>query len=243
MSHLVAALCTVALCALGVVGSGCGAGGGATPAAASTVALPQAPVDKAQAVAYAHAVNLRSSDLPGMEVTKPESESPQHGEDAELAKCVGRESEQNQVLDMNSALFRARGNGQYATVQSDVTVFKSQADVKRDFAATQTAAGQACITQFLKRSLSGLRSSRLHSGAPAFTWSTTRIAGTQGSYAVRITVRLHVKRTAAPTHLYTDILVFAYGPAEIGLETFASPRPLPSATEARLLTSLLARAR
>lgn len=239
---MTATLCTLALCALGVMGSGCGAGTSATPAVASTVALPHAPVGKAQAVAYAHTVNLRSSDLPGMEVAKQESEHPTQGGEAELTKCVGRASEQNQVLDMDSALFRAGGSGQVATVQSDVTVFKSQADVKRDFAATQTAVGQACITRFLKRSLGKLGASR-HNGAPAFTWSTTRIMGTQGSYGVRIVVPLHVKRTGASTHLYTDILVFAYGPAEIGLETFDSPRPLPSATEERLLTLLLERAK
>src|ERR1700693_3081577 len=47
--------------------TGCGGGGSATAANGST----GAPITKAQAVAYAGAVNLRASDLPQMLISAP----------------------------------------------------------------------------------------------------------------------------------------------------------------------------
>ena len=49
-----------------VVGCGGSASAPATPATSE-------PITKAQATAYAHAVNLRAADLPGMSIASPEA--------------------------------------------------------------------------------------------------------------------------------------------------------------------------
>jgi hypothetical protein len=177
-----------------------------------------------------------------MAATKPEGVSHEGGSDGEFSKCTGHPNSENQVADIHSPHFRAQASGETVTVQSSVSVFSSPAAAARDFAIVQTARGQACVTRLLKRSLSKLNSSRLRTGRATFTWATDHIPGTQGSFAIRVILPLHLTERRIIVPVYVDILAFASGPTEITLETLGLPQPVPTATETRLLTVLLRRA-
>jgi hypothetical protein len=177
-----------------------------------------------------------------MRATKPEGPGRESGSDAEFAKCTGHPNNENQVAGIHSPDFAAQASGETVTVQSSVSVFSSPAAAARDFAIVRTAAGKACVTRMLKRSLGKLNSRRLRIGRPAFTWATSHIPGTQGSFAISIVLPLHLTGHRLTVPAYMDILAFASGPTEVALETFGLPRPVPTATEERLLTLLLQRA-
>jgi hypothetical protein len=65
--------------------------------------------------------------------------------------------------------------------------------------------------------------------------------GTTGSFGLRISTPITLHHVSVP--FYMDFLGFVYGPAEVTLASFSLPEPFPAATEERLFSLLLARAK
>jgi hypothetical protein len=106
-----AAVTGLALVAVGGVLAGCG--GNNAPATSTTQSV-SAPITKAQARAYARAINLRAADLPRMNAGKPEHEgkAPTRLELA-LAHCDGELNPQLRVLNRVSPTFTSSAEGEY----------------------------------------------------------------------------------------------------------------------------------
>ncbi len=238
--------------ALGVVAlaallPGCGSGGSSSAAtaatgtqrAASAHVPPAARMSKAQALAYAHAVNLRAANVPGTHAGGVERE---HHGSGDVARCIGLDRPGN-VMEVHSPSFESKEPGEYLGVESEVTVLPSAAAAARVVAAFHSHRTQACIGRIVEHSLSKLNRSRVHLGKPSFTWTFANIPGTEGSYAARFILPITSVKTGISSAYYIDVLGFVSGPAVVELLVASIPQPYSSASEERLLSLLLSRAK
>ncbi len=214
------------LIGMGGLLAGCGAGlsisaHGATPS-------PGAPITRAQATSYAHAVNLHPRDVPGMNSeSSEEPEEPANPSSlTELSLCAGGAQ---RVVNVSSPTFGSERRPVWV-VFSDVRVVPSEALANTDIAALHSVRGRACFG----RSLGG-SSSRV---------TVTSLPVAQGDTALRskIAPKKTIEHGVRTETKYLDYFSFAVGPAEIELITLGVSRPAPWALEQRLLALLHRRA-
>jgi hypothetical protein len=199
----------------------------------------QRGIARAEAVAYAHAVNLRPSDVPGMSGVVGHEQNgqivnfrltPERG-------CGAEDSGEEFVV--YSGIFRRSSRGQRGRVvgayrslpaeglHSRVAVMQSTAEQERDFAASlcdharSEAARGVTRSQDLPSPLPGLRVLGVRS------W---RVAPKSVFGIANVT-------------LYDDHFSFVVGPAEIVLNLNSAPRPPSPELERRLLSLLYNRAK
>ncbi len=201
-------------------------------------------VTKAQAVAFAQAVNLRASDLPGAK-TFPMGELSGHPIGAsreEQLLCSQSKVPSRRVGGAASAL---SGAG-YPFVASVVLVMRSEAFAKAEVVALSTGRGHACLARQLGRVESVEGERKVTSFAAKVTFVPVAKALGPGAIALHVLAELppaHEKdeRQSKATFTHVDAAIFRVGPAEIFFLTFGV-RPFPPATEDRLLTLLHSRA-
>lgn len=221
------------LAGAGGLATGCG---GANSAPKTGASGASSAVTKAHASAYAHAVNLRAADVPGLAFVSAETETAKGGFATELTRCGGA-LPGTQAGSIHSARF-TRGSGPgLETVKSGVQVVASAAVAARNVAANQSAGVRACFARAV-RSLGPAPD--LH---VAISSLPTRLAGVEASFGLRIGV-VSTPPRERPFRVYQDILGFASGPAEIALTTTRTrvSGTTPSASERRLLSLLYRRA-
>jgi hypothetical protein len=213
----------------------------ASVSASSPARAARTPVSRAQAVALAHAINLRAADVPGM--APIESEGTGHeGTGVKLEECAGvRGLKRDETASVKSPLFGVEAAGEKTTVRSSVTVWKTAAAAAREVNILQNAHTRACVAQIFDASAARAKLTGARVGHPTFSWASGRLSGTQGSVALRITVPYTSLSTGATVDGYFDIFEYVDGPVDIGLTARSEISPIPSSTENRLLTLLLDR--
>jgi hypothetical protein len=220
----IAATCPL-LAATAVLVAGCGASGHSA----------SVPITRAQAVAFARAVNLRSGDVPGMHGFGGRETNgsvvsfrltPTHG-------CGYADS--GEEFDVYSPVFRRldrrRVGGGYLSLpaeglHSKVAVKQRAAEQERDFSAhvcdeaQSEAAGRSTRTQALPSPLPGVRmlGERTRRAVPKDVFGTSNVA------------------------LYSDRFSFVVGAAEVVLVVSSAPGPPHAELERRLLSLLYDRA-
>jgi hypothetical protein len=248
MRLLAPAVLSLALVAVGGVLAGCG--GNNAPAASATQSV-SAPITKAQAAAYAHAVNLRASDLPDMDVSKPEHEekAPTHT-GLQLARCAGELDPLPRVLARSSPRFTSpveEGEEEQAkeVISSSVEVLPTPAVAAEHNAAQISPRGLNCIRRYIPASLAKGNTRRLHYGPVTIHRLHNPLPGVAGSFAVEITtsvIGVPSQIAATPPHVYIDVLGFISGACEINLDAVGFPQPVPEEAEQRLMSVLYSRA-
>jgi hypothetical protein len=183
---------------------------------------------RGEAIAFAHAVNLRPSDVPEMHSFRGGHEANGSIVDFELTPQGGcGVSDRGERFDLYSPVFSTnRGDPQRLPAEglhSKVAVMHSVGEQKRDFAAhacdvTRTKVANG--TESLASPLPGLRVLALR---------TRRIAPRYMFGAVGVTQ-------------YSDRFSFLAGPAEVTLAVSSAPRPPRAVLERRLLSLLYERA-
>lgn len=236
----------VVLVVTAVLVAGCG-----SSTHASSISAPvgaDKPIADAQTVAYAHAVNLRASDVPELVPAARQKE----GTGIFLGRCE-MPAGSREVLGIPSQGFRfeaglpttARSSYHKESVRSVVYVMKSPTLAAHALAMALGSVGQACFRRAffgagIDRSKSG-RAEPLFSHVKILTWRT-QVPGVQ-IQGIRMTASLGAvfagTRNRQP--YYEDILGFVSGPSEIFLKVTSSPSD-PAATERRLLALLHTRA-
>jgi hypothetical protein len=206
--------------------AGCGA---SAPASTS--------IEKTQALAYAHAVNLRAADLPGWTSAGPERQITKRAPFvAELARCGGAIYPRVEVGGIGS-LFRRGPRGSEALTESGVLVTPSADIASRDVAANRSARVQACVarvvTSVQPRGPSGTRPVATISPLP------NPLPGVE-SYGVKVIITA-VGR-GGTVYGRQDVLGFASGPAVVALTVSYVPKSAHFANERQLLSLLYSRA-
>ena len=210
-----------------------------------SAARASGPISVAAAEAFAHAINLTVSDIPGATARKREShsESPREKqrEKRALAKCLGAEPV-HEIVDVKSPQLD-RGVGiEGESFTSSVTVVAHPVEAEREIAAVRRFGGQPCLARLLRRRLLDKSLGRARLGPVRISLLHPRVAAAAASAGLRIEITLLTARgTSIP--LYTDELAFALGCAEVQLGAYSVAQPVASTTEQELLSLLSQRAR
>jgi len=241
----------LAIVAAGGVLAGCGENN--APAASATQS-GSAPITKAQATAYAQAVNLRAADLPEMNAGKPEHEgkAPTRLELA-LARCDGELNPQRRVLNRVSPTFTTftegedvgEGEDEHEEIHSSVEVLPTVTIAAEHNAAQISPRGLNCIRRLIPAAFAKSNTRRLHYGPVTLHHLPNPLPDVPGSFAVEITTSVlgvPSQIAATPPHVYIDILGFLSDAAEINLTATGFPEPVGEEAEQRLISVLYTRA-
>jgi hypothetical protein len=173
------ALVVVVLVAVVSAVAGCGGN-------ASASALTTRSITKAQATAYAHAVNLRAGDLPGMSVTSPERESPTPTQkNRRSERCVGNVNPKLVLADIRSATFTSPANEE---IHSTVEVLPSTSLARRNNAANDSQRAIKCAERFLPGEFNKSNGTRVRYGHISITRLPNPLPGVPGSFGIRISI-------------------------------------------------------
>jgi hypothetical protein len=200
--------------------------------------------NKAQAIAFAHAVNLRGGDVPGFKAASGHGEHETPAEkrlEGELTRCAGGVSRNLQVAEVGSKGFEREGKSGAQHVESGVTVVQTPALAAKELAAVRSERGRICILRFVTMLFKSQRYEGARVGHVSVSSGSPPAPGTTGGFGLRIATTITLHRVSIP--FYMDLLGFVYGPAEVTLASFSLPEPFPAATEERLFALLLTRAK
>jgi len=198
---------------------------------------------KVQAIAFAHAVNLTAADVPGFKVSS-EHEHETAAEkrlEHEMLRCVGALGSHHGIVEMGSKEFERETNTGDESVQSAVSVARTPALAAKELAAIRSPHVRACLAHYLDLLFKSHRYHGATVSPVSISQGTPPAPGATGSFAWRITTTITLHSVTIP--IYIDIFGFVDGPAEVSLFTAGVPRPFPAATEERLFSLLLTRAK
>jgi hypothetical protein len=210
-------------------------------------------ITRAQARAYAHAVNLRGYDVPGMAQVAPEGPTEDRDYWEAFARCTGEPHATHAVVTIHSPTFVYSGRLEYQSVYSTVAILPSEAAADRYLAVLASARGRTCIRHsdgqwWLHHTaernpphLGRIAVALLPTSAP----TSYRGLGPYRATALRLTIQGSYtthrgRRVQFP--LYTEGFVFAYGRAVIELAAESIFRPFPQTNQQYLMKMLVGRA-
>jgi hypothetical protein len=241
--------------------SACGKGGYAataahTPTATSTTSgsassppgTAGGSLTKARALAFAHAVNLTVTDVPGFTAT-PKQHSTSASErrlEQELRGCTGGSGARalgtrNGVAEAGSPNFELKRGILDLTVSSEVSVAQSAAQAAGALSAIRSARVRACVSRYLTQLLRSEHTGGATVTGVSIASGTPPAPGTTGGFGWRVTAKLVYR--GIRFNFYLDILGFVDGPAQVTLTSSGALRPFPAAAEEELFSQLLARAK
>jgi hypothetical protein len=220
-------------------------------------------ITKAQAVAYAHAVNLRAGDVPGLVPTAKggavEGPLGTLGVECDVAvragKVVGIGSQGFERLQESTRF--SKSYLPLEAVSSAVFVMRTPALASREIAVVRDASDNPTVVTCLKHHLENTQLEATDEGGKKIGGPTGKPALSQvevtalrsplqaiRAYGLQIRADFEITVPSAKglSHLYDDFLGFAIGPAVIMLDTTGDPHLSPAATEQRLLSLLHSRA-
>jgi len=223
------------------------AGCGGTAASVVGVTPPTSgPITKAQAIAYAHAVNLQPGDLPGFTSSGSETETPKPGRLAlEETRCSGGVNPARRIAQLDSTEFSAGSAFYSKIIKSTVEVWPTPALVAVNNNPSRKSRARACLVRFLEaahKRTNRERKGRRQIGPFTITTVPNPLPGVSHSFLTTINETLLLRSGAIRAHIYRDIFGFITGPAEIELEAIGFGHPVPTSTEAQALQLLVDRA-
>jgi hypothetical protein len=196
-----------------------------------------------RALAFAKAVNLTSSDVPGFTVSEKHDSSSAGDRrlERQLLRCAGLAGPSKAVLEESSKSFQLKHAILDLSVSSEVAVQQSAAAASRGLAAIHNAHVRGCFSHYLERIFKGQQVKGATAGPVTIQSGTPPAPGTSGSFGWRVTATFDVHGIKVP--IYLDFLGFVDGPSEVTLLSSGLLRPFPASVQQHLFALLLARAK
>jgi hypothetical protein len=252
-------LALAAGCAMCALLSGCGgAGASSTGTAAtstrtgtvsvagsqggSTADVGASAPSRAQALAFAHAVNLTAGDVPETSVQTRRSRGSDATERREYAAC-GRGLEGPKIAKASSPKLTRGRELEVEQFSSTVEVMRSERTVASEFSLVTSPALRKCFAHVLARNLDDKAIGEARWGRVSVSRLAVHAPGATESAGLRIMVVLDVPFSEITVPVYFDVLGFAIGRVEVGVSAVSATQPVPAATEQELVSLLLARAK
>jgi hypothetical protein len=241
-------LATLAFAVTGALAAGCGSGGAASASSASFGV--GGPFTRAQAVAYADAVNLRAADVPGLQAARlqPKREAaetaagPYRGA---MNRCDNAAARAGDVIGIGSPTFVHLGSRPPGSVSSVVSFFKSEALAHQYLAVPDSARFAACVKTVASNEPKTITREGSKVAEPMFSdpHVSTLPASLPGvrTYGLRLAARAAFGAPGG-SESYGDFLSFVMGDIVITLNATSEVHPFPAATERRTLARLYRRA-
>jgi len=212
--------------------------------AAALAAGSSAPLTKAQARAFAGAVDLTAADVPGFKVGSGHEHEQETATEKrlehEMLACV-HASSSKELVEVSSNEFERKSAAGDLGVQSEVSVARTSSLAAKELAVIRSGHSRACLSHYLDLLLKGEKYQGASFAPVSIVQSTPPAAGTTGSFAWRITLTIILHGIRLST--YMDILGFVYGPAQVALFATGLPHPFSAAGEQQLFSLLLQRAK
>jgi hypothetical protein len=234
--------------------AGCGGGGGSSAAghpATGHAGVGQrsvsrnpspavaGPAAKAQAIAFAHAVNLTAADLSGFTGSPAKEDSLQsEAESAALLRCAGV-AEWHPVAEVASPRFES-GPEHEEQVMSTVTVMPTAALAEKDDAAIRSGRGEACIEKEIRQGLTRGHGSAYVSVSKVEEGSLEG-PDVPGSFEFETSTDITVGEGGS-AGAYMDLLGFTEGPVEVLLTVGDTSQPINPEAGQHLISLLFKRA-
>jgi len=237
-SALAAAVGLSLACAL----AGCGGAGHAARKGVAAAGSPSTPT-RAQAAAFAGAVNLKPADVPGFAPSpNPHRESSRERSlQQELQRCAGPLPSGGGVLEAASPAYKLKRAVVDLSVSSEVAVARTDAVAARALSALNAPRVRRCFSHYLDVLLAGERFRGAVPQPVSILTGTPPAPGASASFGWRVTASFNLK--GVTVSLYSDILGFVLGPARVTLVSSGALRPFPATIQQRLYSLLLSRAR
>jgi hypothetical protein len=198
-------------------------------------------VTRAEALAVANAISLRHSDLPTLkQEPNPNTAQDKRGT-AALTKCVGGVPGSEAFANAQSDNFVSAD--QAITISSSTEILPTTALVAKDFAALERPQALTCVLDQL--------GATLRASLPKTDKATSTIAripsvvpSVAESAAIRLKINVAVPKGTSTVNvpIYSDVIGFAYGQAEISMNIQQTLVPPSASFERQLAARLLTRA-
>jgi hypothetical protein len=198
---------------------------------------------KQRAVAFAHAVNLTSADVPGFAATKKHdsSSSKEKQLERQMLRCAGLSGSAKAVVEESSKSFRLKHQIIDLGVSSEVAVESSAAQAQKGLSAIRSGHVRGCFSRYLQQIFNGQQANGATAGPVTIQSGTPPAPGMNGSFGWRVTATFAVRGIKVP--IYLDFLGFVDGPSEVTLLSSGLLQPFPASVQQHLFTLLLSRAR
>jgi len=201
---------------------------------------------RAQALAFAQAVNLRARDVAGFGASRTHEHTVETAAEKrlgrELRACAGGAGGESKGLaEASSPEFERKASIASQSVSSQVTVYASPALAAKELASFRSGRLRACLSRYFSALLSGKKSHGTSVSGVSTRYGSPPALGTTGSFGLRVTAKLSFQGIQLP--FYLDYLVFVEGSAEVALRSLGTPVPFPANVEERLFSLLVARAK
>jgi hypothetical protein len=196
-----------------------------------------------RALAFARAVNLTATDVPGFSVSSQHERDTAEEKQLEhqMLRCAGNLSAEAGLAEMSSQDYALKRGILDLGVSSEVSVARTPALATRELAAIRSAHVRGCFSHYLDLLFKSKRFNGAIASPVSIASGTPPAPGTAGGFGWRVTATFSVQRIRVP--LYLDILGFVYGPARVTLFSSGVLRPFPAAIEQGLFSLLLSRAK
>jgi hypothetical protein len=226
--------------------SGLLAGCGGTAAGVHVTPAPPDPITEAQALAYAHAVNLQAGTLPEFTSNGSETDAPAPGRSAlEYDHCRRGVNPALRIADISSAEFSSTNSSSGDVLKSNVEVWATPALVALNNTRSHSPRGRECLARLLDathKRINQERKGQRRLGPFTVTMVHDPLPGVSHSFVTTLNETL-LTRTGVPrAHIHRDIFCFITGPAEVELEAFGVGHRVPASIEQGALRLLLSRA-
>jgi hypothetical protein len=218
------------------------AGGLATAGALASAAFAAAATpSKAQAKAFARAVNLRTGDIPGFKTGSVSTTTPSDAKTgAEVASCAGGVDPSRAIYDSDSPDFTQTSGIVHQDISSEVEILPSDGLVAKDLAAVKSTKGKRCLEHYFSQELAAEKIPGVSFGSISLETMKLPAAGASGSFALRFNIPAKISGTTIP--YYFDFLGFTLGRAEVTLSALGFAAAVPDTDEQGLFSLLLRRA-
>jgi len=224
-------------------GTSIGASHAVPVALGSPTVATSPPPSRAQALAYAHAVNLNASDIPGASVDAKRAHGATANERREYRACERFIAPSHKLAESSSPKLKRGQELEMEQITSSVEVLSSERAVARQFVLLAMPSLRKCAARALTRNLDDKPLREAHWGHVKVSQLPVKAPGTSATIGIRILATLNLPFSEVSVPIYVDVLGFALGRAEVALTATSATQPVPGATEQELLALLLARAR
>jgi hypothetical protein len=198
---------------------------------------------RAQALAFAHAVNLSVGDIPEASVEQKHAATATASERHEGQACKRRVGWRNAqtVAEVSSPKLRRGQELEIERITSSVSVLSSERAVAHQFALLASPALRECAARVWTRNLDDRSIRDARWGHVSVSRLPVQAAGASTTFGIRIVANLDLTFSEVSVPIYVDVLGFAIGRAEVALTAMSATQPVPATTERELLSLLLAR--
>jgi hypothetical protein len=216
---------------------------GSKPIGAGAAAGSKRRPSRAQALAFARAVNLSAGDLPEASIAPKEKHTDSARERREYRACEKNLKHGHKLAVASSPKLKRGHELEVEQISSSVTVLSDERTISEEVAELKRPGLLECEAHALTRNFSerAIRDARW--GRFKVSNLAVRLPGAAETIGIRIAASLDLTYSEVSVPIYVDLLGFGTGPAEIGLTTTSVTQPMPAATEQELLALLLARAK